>query len=189
MFTVSYFIIFNSHDKSICNYSICKAQTYPRSLVQYVSGAPEGNYTSSGNGEEHPERDSNGDGKEEKKCKPDEELRDGECVSLPDKSATTDFKPPNDYNPPPVMVTDYNPPGTPEPEPDNKHNNDKKMTSPPSDYTPSGEGKTVPSNAPASQKGGGCLIATSEFGSELSPQVQFLRNFRDNRILSTDFRF
>lgn len=31
----------------------------------------------------------------------------------------------------------------------------------------------------------GCLIATAAFGSELSPQVQFLRNFRDNHILST----
>lgn len=31
----------------------------------------------------------------------------------------------------------------------------------------------------------GCLIATAAFGSELSPQVQFLRNFRDDRILST----
>lgn len=34
-------------------------------------------------------------------------------------------------------------------------------------------------------EGGGCLIATAAFGSELSPQVQFLRNFRDGRILST----
>lgn len=33
--------------------------------------------------------------------------------------------------------------------------------------------------------GGGCLIATAAFGSELTPQVQFLRDFRDNRILST----
>lgn len=33
--------------------------------------------------------------------------------------------------------------------------------------------------------GGGCLIATAAFGSELSPQVQFLRDFRDNRILLT----
>jgi hypothetical protein len=33
--------------------------------------------------------------------------------------------------------------------------------------------------------GGGCLIATAAFGSELSPQVQFLRDFRDSRILST----
>lgn len=31
----------------------------------------------------------------------------------------------------------------------------------------------------------GCLIATAAFGSELMPQVQFLRDFRDERILST----
>lgn len=31
----------------------------------------------------------------------------------------------------------------------------------------------------------GCLIATAAFGSELTPQVQFLRDFRDQRILST----
>lgn len=31
----------------------------------------------------------------------------------------------------------------------------------------------------------GCLIATAAFGSELSPQVQFLREYRDNAIMST----
>ena len=31
----------------------------------------------------------------------------------------------------------------------------------------------------------GCLIATAAFGSELTPQVQFLRNFRDKQIMST----
>lgn len=30
-----------------------------------------------------------------------------------------------------------------------------------------------------------CLIATAAFGSEIAPQVQFLRDFRDNHILST----
>jgi hypothetical protein len=35
--------------------------------------------------------------------------------------------------------------------------------------------------------GGGCLIATATFGSELAPQVQELRELRDNIILSTDF--
>ena len=31
----------------------------------------------------------------------------------------------------------------------------------------------------------GCLIATATFESELSPEVQFLRGFRDNTVLST----
>ena len=33
--------------------------------------------------------------------------------------------------------------------------------------------------------GGGCLIATAAFGSELSPQIQLLREIRDNTILQT----
>jgi len=33
--------------------------------------------------------------------------------------------------------------------------------------------------------GGRCLIATATYGSELSPEVQFLRDFRDNQILET----
>ena len=35
------------------------------------------------------------------------------------------------------------------------------------------------------EKGGGCLIATAAFGSELSPQVQHLREIRDNTIMNT----
>ena len=35
-------------------------------------------------------------------------------------------------------------------------------------------------------EGGGCLIATATFGSELAPQVQQLRELRDNTILSTE---
>ena len=35
-------------------------------------------------------------------------------------------------------------------------------------------------------KGGGCLIATAAFGSEMAPQIQFLRELRDNTILQTE---
>ena len=43
----------------------------------------------------------------------------------------------------------------------------------------------VPSNEGASENGGGCLIATATFGSELAPQVQFLRELRDDTVMST----
>jgi hypothetical protein len=35
------------------------------------------------------------------------------------------------------------------------------------------------------EEGGGCLIATAAFGTELAPQVQFLREIRDNTVMST----
>jgi hypothetical protein len=36
------------------------------------------------------------------------------------------------------------------------------------------------------KKGGGCLIATATYGSEMAPQVQFLREIRDNQLMNTD---
>jgi len=37
----------------------------------------------------------------------------------------------------------------------------------------------------ADRQGGGCLIATAAYGSEMSEQVQFLREMRDNTVLGT----
>jgi hypothetical protein len=35
-------------------------------------------------------------------------------------------------------------------------------------------------------EGGGCLIATATYGSEMAPQVQLLREIRDTQLMSTD---
>ena len=51
----------------------------------------------------------------------------------------------------------------------------------------------APTPAPAAEQtqqisleeGGGCLIATAAFGSEMAPQVQFLREIRDNTVMNT----
>ena len=38
----------------------------------------------------------------------------------------------------------------------------------------------------SNSEGGGCLIATATYGSEMAPQVQLLREIRDNQLMSTD---
>lgn len=43
----------------------------------------------------------------------------------------------------------------------------------------------VSTPAPSGGEGGGCLIATAAFGSELAGPVQFLRSFRDEDVLKT----
>src|SRR3712207_4079253 len=45
-----------------------------------------------------------------------------------------------------------------------------------------GSSSPIPQPQPSQSQ---CLIATATFGSELTPQVQYLRHFRDNYILST----
>jgi peptide/nickel transport system substrate-binding protein len=55
-------------------------------------------------------------------------------------------------------------------------------STPSSNQTPGGQ--TGGSQTPDTPQSG-CLIATAAFGSELSPQVQYLRNFREHYILST----
>jgi len=42
-----------------------------------------------------------------------------------------------------------------------------------------------PESLPPARIGSGCLIATAAFGSEMAPQVQFLREIRDNTVLQT----
>lgn len=78
--------------------------------------------------------------------------------------------PPPDVTPPPPPPPDVEPP-PPDPEP-----------------TPVCGAGTVLENGvcvPEKTGGGGCLIATATFGSELAPQVQMLREIRDNSVLTT----
>ena len=44
---------------------------------------------------------------------------------------------------------------------------------------------TMPDNVPPTEENGGCLIATAAYGSEMAPQIQQLRELRDNTVLST----
>jgi len=46
--------------------------------------------------------------------------------------------------------------------------------------------KTTQAQQTTKGKKGGCLIATAAFGSEMAPQVQFLREIRDNTVLQTE---
>ena len=49
-----------------------------------------------------------------------------------------------------------------------------------------GNAHAQPVTLPDNEENGGCLIATATFGSEMAPQVQQLRELRDNTILKTN---
>ena len=54
------------------------------------------------------------------------------------------------------------------------------------DTGPPGDGEEKEDTEPPDTgENGGCLIATAAFGSELAPQVQMLRELRDNTVLTT----
>ncbi len=57
---------------------------------------------------------------------------------------------------------------------------DEEVTAPDEEVTEPDEEVTEPD-----ENGGGCLIATAAYGTELAPQVQFLREIRDNTVMST----
>lgn len=47
------------------------------------------------------------------------------------------------------------------------------------------ERESVSLSIPVAQQGGGCLIATAAYGSEMAPQIQHLREIRDQKVLTT----
>ena len=48
------------------------------------------------------------------------------------------------------------------------------------------DAKNIDTESLEAPNGGGCLIATASFGSEMAPQVQLLREIRDNTVLQTE---
>jgi len=46
--------------------------------------------------------------------------------------------------------------------------------------------ETVVATQESTEEGGGCLIATATYGSEFAPQVQQLREIRDNQLMNTE---
>ncbi|HXS60618.1 MAG TPA: CFI-box-CTERM domain-containing protein [Candidatus Sulfopaludibacter sp.] len=110
----------------------------------------------------------------------------------PDDIPSQDNKanPPDDI-PQPQSSSSQPPDDTPSPDDQYKNHHHSKNKHSTHDDSNSQEGSaqsaspnpiSQPTTTPQKK---GCLIATAAFGSELSPQVQFLRNFRDHYIMST----
>ena len=53
-------------------------------------------------------------------------------------------------------------------------------------YTEEVVEEEVIANQESEEKGGGCLIATAAYGSEMAPQIQLLREIRDTQLMNTE---
>ena len=142
-----------------CNFSDCDLSAF-KGFMQYSNAAPEGNYTS----EPAPEEDIQQIPPPDYTAPPDKKHDDND-----DGKKKGDNDGDKKVEPPYVAPTN-------EKHDDNDGSKKKKGDN---------DGGSAQFDQPQTVSKSGCLIATAAFGSEISPQVQFLRNFRDNRILST----
>jgi len=84
--------------------------------------------------------------------------------------------------PEPEPTPEPEPEPTPEPEPEPEPIPEPEPTCGAGTELVNGICQVIKTEEP---NGGGCLIATAAYGSELAPQVQFLREIRDNTVMST----
>ena len=89
--------------------------------------------------------------------------------------------------PPPVVIEEPEPIAIIEPEPEPVPEPIAIIEPEPEPEPLCGEGTVMKDGKCVAEQseGGGCLIATAAFGSEMAPQVQFLREIRDGTVMST----
>ncbi len=90
----------------------------------------------------------------------------------------------SDSTPEPVAPTPEPVAPTPEPEPTPVV--EEMVNCGPGTESVNGICQVIQTEEPEEEKGGGCLIATATYGSELAPQVQMLREIRDNQLMNTE---
>ena len=103
-------------------------------------------------------------------------------ISNPKPPVVTEPKPPVVTEPKPPVVTEPKPPVVTEPEPPVVTEPEPQPICGPGTELVNDVCRVIETDKPDT---GGCLIATAAYGTELAPQVQFLREIRDNTVLST----
>jgi hypothetical protein len=86
--------------------------------------------------------------------------------------------------PTPEPVPEPTPEPVPEPTPESVV--EQVVNCGPGTESVNGVCQVVQTTTQESEEGGGCLIATAAYGSEMSPQVQLLREIRDNQLMNTE---
>jgi hypothetical protein len=86
---------------------------------------------------------------------------------------------------PPVVIEEPEPTPEPEPEPEPTPEPvvEQVVNCGPGTESVNGVCQVVQTDE---EEGGGCLIATAAYGSEMAPQVQMLREIRDNQLMNTE---
>ncbi len=102
--------------------------------------------------------------------------------STPEPVAPT----PEPVAPTPEPVAPTPEPVAPTPEPEPTPVVEEMVNCGPGTESVNGICQVIQTEEPEEEKGGGCLIATATYGSELAPQVQMLREIRDNQLMNTE---